>query len=351
MNLKEYKKIGILGGGQLGMFLCHSAKKFQKEIIIYSESHEFSAKKFANKYFIGKYLDFERINNFLKCVDIVTVETENIPLKTLKYIEKKKKLLPDSSIIEIAQNRKKEKAFLNSLQGIRTTNYKPIQSYSDLLYSLNYFNGELIIKSCEQGYDGKNQYYINNTNHHDFIDFSFKHYIAEEIVRFKKEISVIVFRDKYGKIMNYPPVENDHKENILSETIFPARISDKISERAINYAKKIISSLNMNGLLAVEMFLTQNNNLVINEIAPRPHNSGHWTMDGCDINQFDNLLLSICGYKISKPKTVIKRCKMINIIGEEYNNKKRFKDYKFYDYYKKKVLPKRKMGHLLKIIN
>lgn len=351
MNLEEYKKIGILGGGQLGMFLCQSAKKIQKEIIIYSESQEFSAKNFANKYFVGKYLDFERINNFLNCVDIVTVETENIPLKTLKYIEKKKKLLPDSSVIEKAQNRKNEKEFINSLKGIRTTNYKLIQSYPDLLSSLNYFNGELILKSCEQGYDGKNQYYINNINHHDFIDFSFKDYIAEEIVRFKKEISVIVFMDIYGNIMNYPPVENNHKQNILSETIFPARISEKVSEEAINYAKKIISSLNMIGLLAVEMFVTQNNKLVINEIAPRPHNSGHWTMDGCDINQFDNLLLSICGDKISKPKTVIKQCKMINIIGEDYNNKNRFKDYKFYDYYKKKVLPKRKMGHLLKIFS
>lgn len=342
------KKIGVLGGGQLGMFLCIAAKRIGKEITVYSESSEFSAEKFANNYFIGKYLDFSKMDKFLNEVDLVTIETENIPLDTLHYINKKKPLFPSLFAIEKAQHRDKEKEFLNVVVGLRTANYRLINSYSDLLEAFNDFEKKTIIKSCEQGYDGKNQYTINSQNINEFRNFNFNDFIAEEIVEFKKEISVIVYRDIYGNVMNYPPVENNHKDKILSETIFPAKINKKSHEKAICYAKRIICSLNMVGLLAVEMFLLKNNDIIINELAPRPHNSGHWTLDCCDLNQFDNLILTICGYKVQQPKINTPRCKMINIIGENYNKINNFKDYKFYDYYKKKVLPKRKMGHLIK---
>ena len=344
---KEVDSIGVIGGGQLGMFICQSAKKFNKIVSVFTEKKDCSAKKFANNLFVGDYTNFEKIDLFLESVDLVTVETENIPLKTLEYIEKKKKLIPNSNSIKIAQNREREKKFLNSIKDIRTTKFKKINSFESLHLALNSFGKEIIIKSCEFGYDGKGQHLVNEENINKFKKFHLKNFIAEKIVPYKKEISVIVFSDKFGNIKHYPPVENLHKKNILTKTSFPAKINKYTCEKAVVLARNIIKSLKMVGLLAVEMFLLDNNEIIINEIAPRPHNSGHWTIDCCNYNQFDNLVFCILGKKIEKPE-IFKSCEMINVIGKEYQKKNILnKKFKFYDYYKNSIKPKRKMGHYI----
>lgn len=340
--------IGILGGGQLGMFLCEAAKKQDKNIYIFSEVSEFSSKKFCKDWFLGEFRDLKKINDFIKNVDVVTIETENIPLETLKFIESKNKLFPSSQIIEIAQNRIKEKQFLNSLNNIRTTEYFLINQFSDLLKMRKIIGNQFIIKSCELGYDGKNQYKIDDQNINTFQKKNINNFIAEKIVDFELEISVIVCRDFLGEIKTYPPVQNTHENGILITTEYPAKIKKSIIKDATSISKQIAKSLNLIGVLAIEMFVLKNDEILVNELAPRPHNSGHWSLDSCKNNQFDNLINSISKQKVRDPHVFVKSAIMKNIIGKDYLNFETFKKkFKCYDYFKNQVKDKRKMAHYI----
>ena len=347
MNTKKsINTIGVLGGGQLGMFLCKASKKINLKTIILSEDENCSASKFCDQLFIGKFDDFDVIKNFIEKVDVVTIETENVPLKTLQFIEEKIKLKPSSKIIEIAQNRIKEKKFLNSLDGISTTEFIEINHFEDLLKAFNRFGKELLIKSSEFGYDGKNQFKINVQNISKFKNLNLNGFVAEKIVDFEKEISVICFRDYTGNIEYLPPVHNVHKDNILKSTTYPPDISLETKRKAIEYAKRITLKLKLIGILAVEMFVLKNGEVIINELAPRPHNSGHWSLDCCKINQFENLLRAISEQKVLAPN-ILSGGIMKNLIGKEYQKKiTSKKNIKIYDYFKKLIKEKRKMGHV-----
>ena len=337
-------KLGILGGGQLGMFICQAAKKHNIKTTIFSNSQKFSARGFCDNFLIGSFSDTTLVEKFINSSDFFTIETENIPLQVLKLIEKKKKIFPSSNIVEITQNRLKEKKFLNSINGIKTAKFKEINSFNDLEKFYKLFGKTGILKSCEMGYDGKGQHHVNNKNIQNFKNYKFDGYVLEEVLDFKKEISVLVCCSNKNTIF-YPPVENIHKNAILRQTIHPARISNEIKNKAVMLATKIASELKLQGILAIEMFLMKNNELLINELAPRPHNSGHWSLDFCKYNQFESLIFSIFKKKLMNPEP-INKCKMINVIGKDYEKKKIFsRKYKFYDYYKDEIKELRKMGH------
>ena len=341
------KKIGILGGGQLGMFICQIAKKMNIQTSVFSEIDDFSAKKFCDNFFIASYNNQKTLNEFLNSSDIFTIETENIPKNVLWKIKKKKKLFPSSKIVEIAQNRLLEKKILNSLEGIKTAKYKPINNFNQLKLGLEDFNFNAILKSCEMGYDGKNQFLINKNNIQKYKNKSLKNHILEELLDFKKEISVIVCRDSKKNVITYPPVENIHKNSILHKTNYPAKINLKTKNEAEKISKKIASDLDVIGNIAVEMFVMKDEKILVNEIAPRPHNSGHWTIDCCKFNQFENLIYAITENNVKKPIPK-KRCSMINLIGDEYKNINILKrKFRCYDYYKTKIKPNRKMGHYI----
>ena len=336
--------LGIIGGGQLGMFLCQAAKKQNLRTVVFSTTENFSAKNFCDSYFISDFNDNTKIDKFIDSADFFTIETENIPKNFLKKIEKKKKLFPNSNIIEISQNRLKEKKFLNSIENIKTVNFKSINNFDDLLKSFNLFNHKAILKTCEMGYDGKGQFKLSRENINKFKNSKLKNYILEELINFKKEISVIVCRSQKD-IVTYPPVENIHKDSILRETIFPADISQNVKKNAISIAKRIANELDLEGILAIEMFLMKDNTVLVNELAPRPHNSGHWTMDFCKISQFDNLVYSIFYGNTRKPNP-FKECRMVNVIGKDYSKKNNYqKKYNFYDYFKDEIKELRKMAH------
>ncbi len=338
------KTLGIIGGGQLGMFICIAAKKINLNTIVFSENSEFSAKKFCDNYVIGSITNNEKISEFINSSDFFTIETENISKKFLRLIQSKKKLFPSCEIIEITQNRLKEKKFLNSLNDIKTAKYFEINNFKDLENYTNEMNFNCILKTQEFGYDGKGQFTINKNNLSKFKDKILKNYILEEKINFKLEISVIVIRSS-SKMIVYPPVQNIHRDSILRETIFPAEISEKLKLRAIEKAIYISENLDLNGVLAIEMFLTSSNEILINELAPRPHNSGHWTIDACKFSQFDNLVSLIKHNIINEPEP-FRKCKMVNIIGEDYVSFKKIeKKYNAYDYFKKDIRLLRKMGH------
>ena len=268
--------LGIIGGGQLGMFLCQAAKDLGINTSVLSETEEFSAKSFCDKFFIGKFSDSKILNDFINSADNFTIETENIPFTILEKIASKKKIFPDPEIVKICQNRLREKKFLNSLNNIKTAKFFEINNHEELKKNLKLINNSGILKTSEFGYDGKGQYKILNGQISELESLNLKSFILEEILDFEKEISVIVCR-KNKKIETYPAVENIHKNSILRETIFPANISDEVKKNANKIATQIANHINLNGILAIEMFLMKDKSILINELAPRPHNS--WSLE------------------------------------------------------------------------
>ena len=343
--------LGIIGGGQLGSMLAQAAKKIKIKTIIFSDDVEAPAKNFAEEFIFGKYNDNKKIKEFIKKVDIVTLEFENIPYETLNNIKKLKNILPDPEIIKIVQNRFLEKEFINSLN-IKTTEYKNITEKEDLKLNKNLIPG--ILKTTTLGYDGKGQYRIESENNIDNLEIDFKKkYIFEKRIDLKKEISVIITRFAKNSFEIYEPIENIHKDQILNLSKIPADINEKIHSKSQEWAILISEKLNYIGTLCVEFFIDKYDNLYVNEIAPRVHNSGHLTINSHNISQFENHIRAVCGLEKIK---ILKNynAKMINILGKDiegYRNKNFKENEYFYDYLKLKAKEKRKMGHLTIVEN
>jgi len=338
--------IGIIGGGQLGSMLATAAKKLNIKTVIYSDDPNAPAQNFCDLFYYGKYEDKNKINEFLSNVDLVTFEFENIPFETLSIINQNTKVLPTPKINKIVQNRLREKDFLNK-NNIRTTQYVSVKNEKDLKSNINLIPG--ILKTCTLGYDGKGQYKIENIERLESIKLDFNNeYILEKVVNLKKEISVIISRFGHQKYEIYEPIENVHEDQILKHSKIPAEISNDVLNKSIDWAKLISNELDYIGTLCIEFFIDKNENLYVNEIAPRVHNSGHLTINSHNISQFENHIRAICGLEKIETKKII-NAKMINLIGDDitvYRNKK-FKDNEFFfDYLKKEIKQKRKMGHL-----
>ena len=338
--------IGIIGGGQLGSMLSTAAKNLNIKTIIISDDKDAPGQFFADEFIFCKYDDDLKIKEFCSKVDFVTFAFENIPHTTLTKIDSIKKINPKPSINKIIQNRLSEKDFLNK-NNIRTTSYVPINNENELKSSQDFIPG--ILKTCTLGYDGKGQYKINNENELDNLKINFENkYILEKLVKLKKEISVIITRFGKEKYEIYDPIENIHEDQILKYSKIPAEINRDLFNKSKEWAKYISEELNYIGTMCVEYFIDKNENLYVNEIAPRVHNSGHLTINAYNISQFENHIRAVCGLGKIKTKKLY-NAKMINLIGEDilvYRNKN-FQDNEFFfDYLKNIVKKKRKMGHL-----
>ena len=337
--------LGVIGGGQLGSLLCSAAKKLKVKTIVLSDDKEGPAQYFCDQFIYSEYDDNAKVKEFISEVDVVTYEFENIPVDFLNLIQKEKKVLPSPRINKIAQNRKLEKTFFNEL-GISTTDWVFIKSAEDIKKNQHLLPG--ILKSNTLGYDGKGQFVLNSLE--DIKkDWCFtKDYILEKKVDLKKEISVVIARYADGTMTNYEPIENVHQNQILYKSKIPADISDKTFKNAINNAKKIAENFSYVGILTIEYFITKKDELLVNELAPRFHNSGHLTIEAFNISQFENHVRAVCSLK-SKPIEKISNAEMYNILGFEIQNykKKTFKKNEFFhDYLKKEPREGRKMGHL-----
>ncbi len=343
------ENLGIIGGGQLGSLLCTAAKKLNIKTIIFSDDENAPAQNFCNEFIFGKYNDQEKINLFTSKVDLVTFEFENIPVETLKLINEVKKVLPKPRINKIIQNRLSEKDFVNKLN-IRTTSYVGVKNENELRSNINLIPG--ILKTTTLGYDGKGQFKINDVKDLERLNIDYsKDYILEKLVKLKQEISVIITRFGHQKFEIYEPIENYHEDQILRTSKIPANISEKISNLSIDHATIVADELDYIGTLCVEYFIDKNDNLYLNEIAPRVHNSGHLTINSHNISQFENHIRAICGLEKIKVKK-LHDANMKNLIGDEISNyrNKNFKDSEFFfDYLKKEIKNNRKMGHLTTI--
>ena len=343
--------LGIIGGGQLGSMLAISAKKLNIKTVIYCDDPDAPAQNFCNKFISGNYSDKKKIIEFVNLVNYVTYEFENIPFETLSEINKLKPVLPKPSVNRLIQHRLAEKDFVNNLN-IRTTRYASVENESEIESLEDLLPG--ILKTTTLGYDGKGQYPINSIEEFNSLNIDFsKGYILEKLVKLKKEISIIITRFNDQKYEIYEPIENKHEDQILKFSKIPADIDKKNYDQSKDWAMSIAEELKYVGTLCVEFFIDRNDNLYVNEIAPRVHNSGHLTINAYNVSQFENHVRAVCGLE-QLPLKKLSNATMVNLIGNqisEYRKLPKFKENEFFfDYLKKEIKEKRKMGHLTTLV-
>jgi len=332
-------KIGILGGGQLGMMLAQAAIELGHEIVSLDPNENCSITRYSNLHLTYDYDDEIGIKKLVDSSDVLTYEFENVDKVVLKKLAEK---LPQKVIaLEISQNRLEEKNLARRLD-ILTPYFKKYVNKSDVFYPS-------IMKTTTGGYDGKGQYLLENSN-----DFTYEvlkknqEYIIEELIDFDYEISVISTRDSYGNILFYPIPKNVHKHGILFSSTIGQKIPMYVEHKAKMYTKKIVEELDYVGTFVVEFFVKENE-VFFNEFAPRPHNSGHYTIEGCNISQFKNHILAITNQKVITP-TLKKPVIMLNVLGqnmEYYRRAENISSVFIHDYHKQEVRPNRKMGHIM----
>ena len=341
--------LGIIGGGQLGSMLAMAAKKLKIKTIIFCDDSEAPAQKYSDEFVHGDYENKKKISEFVKKVDLITYEFENIPYETLNEINTNKPVLPKPSINKIIQHRLTEKNFINKLN-IKTTQYILVKDKSTINSAKDLLPG--LLKTTTLGYDGKGQYKINSISDIESLNINFSNeLILEKLVKLKKEISIILTRFSSNKYEIYEPIENTHEEQILKYSKIPADISEINFIKSKEWAIKIAENLDYIGTLCVEFFIDIDDDLYVNEIAPRVHNSGHLTIDAYNVSQFENHIRAVCTLEKIETKKLC-NAKMHNIIGNDisiFRNKKLKKNEFFYDYFKKEIKDKRKMGHLTTI--
>ena len=314
---KSSKVMGILGGGQLGRFFTVAAQKMGYSVVVFDPDKKSPAGKLSDKHICRSYDDLEALDELKKICNLVTTEFENIPAKTLRYLEKDIIVRPESKAVSIAQNRIKEKNFLKK-SSIPIGRYNVIDNFE----SIKLFNDEVdifpaILKTAQFGYDGKGQIHVNSVTELEtaFVKFNNAPCVLEKKLDLDLEFSIVMARSINGDYLEYPLIENQHEAGILDLSIIPARVPSILKKEATKFAKKVASDLNYIGVMAVEFFIS-NNHLYVNEIAPRPHNSGHFSIDACVYNQFDQQVLTLAGGRPKDEETKFPVSVMLNILGD-----------------------------------
>ncbi len=314
--------IGILGGGQLGRMTALAAARLGYRSHVFCQSENEPAAQVTDRRTVAGWHDRAALSAFAKAVDVVTLEWENVPVATIGFLAAIVPLHPSAPVLEISQDREREKTFARGI-GVGTADFRVVRSEKELADALETFPLPAILKSTRMGYDGKGQAAIREKTSiaSAWLAMGGEIGILESFVDFSCEVSVIVARQFDGATASYPPVENIHRDGILAETHAPARIAPEIAAEATALAQRMADKLGVVGLLAVEMFVlkrpdAQGARVLMNEIAPRPHNSGHWTLDACACSQYEQLVRAICGLPLGSP-TPHSRAVMRNLIGHE----------------------------------
>ncbi len=349
--------IGIIGGGQLGRMTALAAARLGYRVHVFAAERESPASQVAAGSTVASYDNIVAITQFAEEIDVATFEFENIPAEAVRKVAALKPVMPRPEILEISQDRFKEKDFLRGI-GVATTGYREIADAATLgreLADLAKTPGaRAVLKSARMGYDGKGQVAVaGNTAPADaWRLMGAPRGILEDFVDFRCEVSVIVARGADGALATYPPVENRHVNHILDTTIAPASLPPELADAAKTIARDIATRLDLVGVLAVEMFVTQDGRLLVNELAPRPHNSGHWTIDACATSQFEQLVRAICGLPLGSTECHANAV-MKNLIGDEVETwREAIADptARLHLYGKRTVLPGRKMGHVTRLV-
>lgn len=342
--------IGIIGGGQLGRMMAIAAKAMGYRIAVLDPEPDSPCGQVSDEKVIAAYNDLAAIKKLAELSDVITYEFENIDAAALAWLCNNAYVPQGTKLLDISQDRIKEK---NAIQqtGVQVAPFAVIHSLEDIYDNIERLGYPAVLKTSRGGYDGKGQLVIKEKQDIENGAALLGHgpCVLEKWVPFKKEISVILTGSLSGEIKVFPVAENIHFNNILHQTIVPARISERAKDKAIQYAKKLAQEFQLVGTLAVEMFLTDDDEIYINELAPRPHNSGHYTIEACETSQFEQHIRAVCNLPLASTNQ-LKPAVMVNILGEHQaavlKKMPEMKDWKIHLYGKKDPKIKRKMGHV-----
>lgn len=351
--IKPGSTIGVLGGGQLGRMLALAGRNMGYRFITLDPTPDSPCGQVADRQIIAAYSDLQAAEEFAKSCDVVTYEFENVDAGVAAQLEKTSFVPQGSELLKITQNRIREKSTLHA-NGIPVAPFEVIASEDELREAVGKLGLPCVMKTATGGYDGKGQWVIRSIDEipqaFEELNRSGAELIVEQFIPFEKEISVVAARSTNGEIKAFAVAENIHIENILHQTIVPARVSSEQAKQAEDIALQIAEALDVVGLIAVEMFLTKEGRIVVNELAPRPHNSGHYTMEACVTSQFEQHLRAICGLPLGDV-TMLSPVVMVNILGEHVEPvlekvSQLPTSSKLHLYGKAEAKVKRKMGHL-----
>ncbi|MBP5857041.1 5-(carboxyamino)imidazole ribonucleotide synthase [Marivibrio halodurans] len=358
MNAREHEMtidpgatIGILGGGQLGRMLALAAARLGYRCRVYDPAEQCPAGDVAPHVSAG-WDDEDALAAFAAAVDVVTLEFENVPVAAVAFLATRVPVRPGAGALEVAQDRAVEKDFLNRA-GVETAPWATVESLEDLHEALDRLGRPAVLKTARFGYDGKGQAVIRDGDDPAaaWAAVGEQRCVLEGFVDFMVEVSVLAARTAGGAIACFEPVENRHRDGILHKTRIPAPITPDVAERAVEVACRAVSRMDYVGLLAVEMFVMPDGRILANEIAPRPHNSGHWTIDGAATSQFEQTVRAICGQPLGDTGR-LGAAEMTNLIGAEVEDWPALlaePGARLHLYGKAETRPGRKMGHVTRV--
>jgi 5-(carboxyamino)imidazole ribonucleotide synthase len=352
MSLAPGAVIGIVGGGQLGRMIALAAARLGYRCHILAPEQDSPAAQVTNLATVAPYEDVAALARFAAAVDVVTMEFENLPVDALAALAQARPVHPAPSVLAICQDRRKEKGFLSGI-GVPTAPYAIVEGADSLDRALAELGWPAILKTARLGYDGKGQVKIDADAGLDDAraTAAAAPCVLEGWIDFEREISVITARGRDGAQVSYVPVENRHRDQVLVQTIAPAPIPADLAGQAQALAERIAAELGLVGLLAVEMFVTRDRRLLVNELAPRPHNSGHWTIDACAVSQFEQLVRAICGLPLGDPGQFADAV-MENLLGAEVERWRAIlaePGARLHLYGKGVIRPGRKLGHVTRL--
>ena len=348
--IEQGKTIGIIGGGQLGQMLTFAAKQAGMRVVILDPNPDCSAAQAADSSIVAEYSDKKAIEELARRSDVLTYEFENVDLEALEDVSDKVLIPQGTELLRITKDRLREKTFLKE-HGLQVAPFAAVSCKEDLVSAIEEIGYLSVLKTCEGGYDGKSQLVLHTREDLKNADELLEQgrCILEGWVEFSMECSVMVARNMDGAISVFPVSENIHRNQILHESIVPARMSEELQSNAKKMAEKIADSLNLCGILGVEMFVGADGRLYVNELAPRPHNSGHYSIEACNFSQFAVHNRAICNWPMPKID-LLSPVVMVNILGQHVDGCRKLvlkkPQWHFHDYGKGEIRIDRKMGHV-----
>ncbi|MCA9836308.1 MAG: 5-(carboxyamino)imidazole ribonucleotide synthase [Trueperaceae bacterium] len=352
------KTIGILGSGQLGRMLSFVAKRMGYRVVIYSPDSQTPAGQVSDKEIVAQYQDVDALERFAKEVDVVTIEFENIAVEALNALAGHVPVHPSPQVLHTSQNRLREKTFL-AKAGLPVTPFKQVDSADGLKEALEHLGTPAVMKTAGFGYDGKGQAKLSTLEdaHAAYTQLGGGTVILEAFINYQLEVSVIGSRNARGDYRDFGVIENEHRDHILDLSTAPSSLTQNIQQEAREIARATLEALDVIGVMCVEFFLTSEGKLLINEVAPRPHNSGHLTIEGCACSQFEQQLRAICNLPLG-PTDIPRPTAMLNLLGDVWEKGEpdwakvlSLPETHLHLYGKAEARAKRKMGHITTVAN
>jgi 5-(carboxyamino)imidazole ribonucleotide synthase len=344
--------IGILGGGQLGRMTALAAARLGYRCHVLAPEPDSPAADVCATFTRAGYGDAAALAAFADAVDVVTLEFENVPVAALETLARTRPVRPGANVLRVTQDRLAEKRFVAGL-GVGVTGFAPVRDGRDLAEARGRLGAAGVLKTTRFGYDGKGQLRITPDADPQaaVAMLGAGELIYEAWVEFRLELSVITARSPDGRQASYVPVENRHRDGILDVTLAPAAVPPEVAARATAIAERIAAALGLEGLLAVELFLARDGRILVNELAPRPHNSGHWTVDACAVSQFEQQVRAVCGLPLGDPAPFA-AAEMRNLLGHDVDRWPELvaePGARLHLYGKRETRPGRKMGHVTRL--